>query len=80
MATGTLWTEIFENSGDDVPYSIAPYGNATPSASEPHFEGTCTITEPDGDLLGGEANRSTTARMTVEVSFPCLAKPTRVTA
>lgn len=80
MAAGTLWTEIFENSGTDVPYSIAPYGNATPSTSEPHFEGTCTITEPDGDLLGGEANRSTTARMTVEVSFPCTGKPTRVTA
>lgn len=79
-ATGSLWSEIFESAGTDVPYTVMPYGNAIPSASEPHFEGTCTITEPDGDLLGGEANRSNTAKMTIEVAFPCTGKPTRVTA
>lgn len=79
-ATGSLWTEIFDNAGTDVAYTVMPYGNASPSATEPHFTGTCTITEPDGDLLGGEANKSNTARMTVEVAFPCTGKPTRVTA
>lgn len=79
-AAGTLWTEIFENAGDDVPYVVAPYGNAAPSAGEPHFTGTCTITEPDGDLLGGEANKSNTARMTIEVTFPCTGKPVKVAA
>ena len=43
-------------------------------------EGTVTIQEPDGDLLGGEANASTSAKFTVEVSWPFTAKPTRVTA
>lgn len=79
-AAGTLWTEIFENAGADVPYSVNPYGNALATPAEPHFEGTCTITEPDGDLLGGEANRSTTAKMTIEVSFPCTGKPVKVVA
>jgi hypothetical protein len=79
-ATGSLWRRIFDDAGDDVPYIVAPYGNAVASASQPHFTGTCTITEPDGDLLGGEANKSNTARMTIEVSFPCTAKPTLVTS
>jgi hypothetical protein len=79
MATGSLWRMIFDNAGDDVPYLVSPYGNAIPSGSEPHAEGVCTITEPDGDFLGGEANKSNTARMTIEVVFPCTAKPTLVT-
>lgn len=79
-AAGTLWREIFDNSGDDVPITVMPYGNATATVGEPHFEATATITEPDGVLLGGEANKSNTARMTVEVSWPLLAKPTAVTA
>lgn len=79
-ATGSLWSEIFDNAGTDVPYTVMPYGNAVASAGQPHFEGTATITEPDGDLLGGEANRSNTAKMTIEVTWPCTGKPTRVTA
>jgi hypothetical protein len=79
-AAGSLWRRIFDDAGEDVPYVVAPYGNVAPSVGEPHFTGTCTITEPDGDLLGGEANKSSTARMTVEVAFPCLAKPVMVTA
>ena len=78
-ADGSLWTQIFDEAGTDVPYSVQPYGNAAPSVGEPHFEGTCTITEPDGDLLGGEANKSNTAKMTIEVTFPCTAKPAKVT-
>ena len=78
-AAGTLWSQIFDSAGTDVPYSVQPYGNALATVGEPHFEGTCTITEPDGDLLGGEANKSTTAKMTLEVTFPCTAKPAKVT-
>ena len=53
---------------------------AAPSATEPHFEGTAVISEPDGDLLGGEANASSTARMTVEISWELTGKPTMVIA
>lgn len=79
-ATGSLWTEIFDNAGTDVPITLMPYGNAVATTAEPHFEATATITEPDGDLLGGEANASNTAKMTVEVAWPLTAKPVKVTA
>lgn len=80
LASGSLWREIFDNAGDDVPCTVMPYGNAAPSAGEPHVDVTATITEPDGDLLGGEANKSNTAKMTIDVTFPCTGKPVLVTA
>lgn len=80
LAAGSLWREIFDNAGDDVVCTLMPYGNATPTVSEPHVEATCTITEPDGDFVGGEANKSNSARMTIEVGFPALARPVLVTS
>ncbi len=79
-ATASLWSQVFDSAGDDVPVTVMPYGNAVATAIEPHFESIATITEPDGDLLGGEANKSNSARMTIEVTWPLLAKPTRVAA
>lgn len=78
--TGTLWDEVWSNAGDTVPFVIKPTGSAAASATEPWFTGSAVITEPDGDLLGGEANASTTARMTFEVEWVCTAKPTRQVA
>lgn len=77
--TASFWTEMFDNTGDTVPFVLMPYGNATPSVAEPHFEGNCTITEPDGTMIGGEANSSTTARQTIDVAWVCDARPTKVT-
>jgi hypothetical protein len=79
-AASSLWSEIFDNAGTTVPFTIMPYGNAVASATEPHFTGSCVISEPDGDLLGGEANASPSARFTVEVEWVCTAKPARVAA
>lgn len=79
-ASASLWSEIWDNAGTDVAFVIAPYGNATPTVGEPHFEGTATIKEPDGDLIGGDADASTTARFTFDAVWVCTAKPTRVTA
>lgn len=78
-ASGSLWSEIFDNVGDTVPYVIAPYGNAVASATEPHFGGNAIIREPDGDFIGGEANPSPTSAMTVEVEWSCTARPTKIT-
>lgn len=78
--TGSLWDKIWSAAGSTVPFSVNPFGNEVPSATQPHYTGNVTITEPDGDLLGGEADASTTARFTVEVSWVCDAKPTKVTA
>jgi hypothetical protein len=79
-AAGSLWDQVWAHAGDDVAVVVRPHGNATPSASEPHFTGTVTISEPDGDLLGGEADASTSARFTTEVEWVFTSKPTRVVA
>ncbi len=78
--TASLWDQIWSHAGEEVDIEIRPYGNAEPSASQPHFTATAVITEPDGDLLGGEADASPTQRFTVEVEWALTAKPTKVTA
>lgn len=79
-AAGSLWSEIYDNVGDTVPYVIAPYGNATPTPAEPHFGGNAIISEPDGDFIGGEADKSNSAVKTVEVEWECTGRPIKITA
>lgn len=76
-ATG-LWDKIWTAAGTSIAALIKPYGNAAASASQPHFTGNVTVTEPDGTLVGGDADASTTARWTAEVSWDFTAKPTRI--
>lgn len=78
--TGTLWDEVFSNAGDTVPVLLKPYGNSAPTTAEPHFSMSAIISEPDGDLIGGEANASATAAMTIECSWALTGKPVKVTA
>lgn len=75
-----LWYYIWANSGDDIPVEVWPNGRnstspTTPTTTYPKFTGTVTISEPDGDLVGGEANASNTAKFTSEVEWKFLAKP-----
>jgi hypothetical protein len=77
---GSLWDRVWAHTGEEIPVVVRPYGNGAASPGQPHFTGTVIITEPDGDLLGGEADASPTARFTTEVSWEFTAKPTRVTA
>ena len=79
-AAGTLWTKVFDESGTTVPYTLIPYGNAIPTAEQPHFEGMVTIGAPDGDFLGGEANASATSKFTFDIDWVCTGKPTKVTS
>jgi len=79
-AADTIWSKIFDSAGTSAAITYMPYGNATPTATEPHFTATATISLPDGDFLGGDANASTTAKQTFEASWPCAAKPTKLTA
>lgn len=78
-ASGTLWDLIWTGNGTEVSGTYAPYGNAAPSVTEPHYDFTAVVAEPDGDFLGGEANSSTTAVATIEVSWKLTGKPTKVT-
>lgn len=77
--TGTLWDQVFSSPGTVASCKLNPYGAATATATEPHFTFNATITEPDGDFIGGEADASTSARMTFECSWVLAAKPVKVT-
>lgn len=79
LATGTLWDKVWTAAGTTVAGILKPYGNAAASVGQPHYSFNATITEPDGDFLGGEADASTSARMTFECSWVLDAKPTKVT-
>ena len=80
MAAASLWDKVWTAAGTSVACILKPYGNAVASAGQPHYSFNAVVTEPDGDLIGGEADKSTTARMTIECSWPLDAKPTKVIA
>jgi hypothetical protein len=76
--SASLWSQVWAAAGTDVAALVRPYGNAVASATEPHFSGTVTISEPDGDFLGGDADPSTSARFVTECTWVFTAKPTKV--
>lgn len=81
IATGTIWDQIWSQSGDTAAIIVKPAGgNTTPSATQPHFTGNVTITEPDGDLVGGEANASPSARFTLDFEWIFDEKPDKLVA
>lgn len=84
QATDTtgLWYYIWSELGADQAIELWPngYNGGVQSTTYPQFTGTATVMEPDGDLLGGEAKASVTAKQTVEVDWPFTAKPTLVTS
>lgn len=80
LTTGTLWDKVWSAAGTTVAYLMKPYGNSTATAGQPHYSGNLTITEPDGTLIGGEADASTTARQTFQCRWVLDAKPTKITS
>lgn len=78
-AADSFWDLVYSQVGADLPVTLMPEGNAIPSPTQPHFTSTATISEPDGDFIGGEANASTTAKFTFDFAFDCT-RPVRVTS
>lgn len=74
----SIWNMVFNSPGTTAAVMLNPYGGGTLSASNPGFSGNVVITEPDGDMLGGEADASTTAKFTIELVWKFTAKPTKV--
>lgn len=71
-ATASLHSELWANPGATVDITFAPHGNASPSASEPHFTATgYAETIPD---LGGAAGEY----FVYDITFILEGKPTRV--
>lgn len=79
QAAGTLWTKMWESAGTDVAVVVKPAGNASPSAAQPHFTTTATISEPEGVLFGGAADTDPKKRWSIEVEWKCT-RPVRVTS
>lgn len=70
----SLWSFLWDSTGDEVAYVFAPQGNATPSADAPHFTGTVTVGAKPS--IGGEAGNT----FTFEVRLDCNEEPTKVLA
>lgn len=73
-SNSSFWSFLWDNAGDsDVPFTFAPYGNATPSTAQPHFTGTLNVgAQPP---VGGTANEV----FTFEVRLDVNGTPTKVT-
>lgn len=68
----SFWTALWENVGSDLDFVFKPYGNTTPSASQPHFTGQATvIAKPP---VGGDAGST----FTFETRLDVVGDPTRV--
>lgn len=77
--TTSIWSKVWTAAGSTVAVVINPYGGGTLSAANPGFAGNVVVKEPDGDLLGGAADASTTARFTIDLEWDFTAKPTMTT-
>lgn len=80
MVTSSLWSQIWDNAGDDIAVLMRPYGNSAASLTQPHFSMSANIREPDGVIIGGTADVSPSVRQQTEVTWPLAAKPTKVTS
>lgn len=76
VTASSVWRKVWESAGDSVDFTLDPVGGGVAGAGNPLYSGTVTIKEPDGDFLGGQANSSTTARMTFDCAWVCDEKPT----
>lgn len=72
----SFWTYLWENTGEVVNYTYAVHGNATPTTSQPHLEGSVKIGPKPA--LGGDA--SVNGEFTFTVRLDCQEEPTLVTA
>jgi hypothetical protein len=75
----SIWTKVWTAAGSTVAAMVNPYGEGTLSEDNPGFSGNLVVAEPDGTLLGGGADASTTAKFTMDLEWDFTAKPELVT-
>ncbi len=75
-AASTLWDKVWSAAGTTVPVVIFPNGG-TIDATHPSITGNVVISEPDGDLIGGDASGDSTVRWVTECAWLFEAKPVR---
>lgn len=73
LTVNSLWMLMYTRTDEQVPVILKPYGNDdAPSAEKPWVSVTAWIAEPSGgDLIGGDADTSTTTKRTFSVSWQC---------
>lgn len=74
-ATGTLYDLIWTEPGTEVSGVYAPFGNEEPMVGKPHWPFIAEVREPDGDILGAEANSNYKEVAVVEVTWPLNERP-----
>lgn len=74
-SVGSLWSLMWDNVGDVVPFVLRPAGGSVISDDTPTLVGDVKISEPDGTIIGGAADVSDTAVMTWSGAWKCSARP-----
>jgi hypothetical protein len=78
MDTASFWTFVWANTGQKFTYTLAPFGNVTPTADQRHLTGEVIIgPKPD---LGGEANISANSAFTFDFSWQLVQEPSLLPA
>lgn len=75
-AASTLWDKVWSAAGTTVATVLHPAGG-TVDATHPTITGDVVISEPDGDLIGGDASGDSTVRWVTEVAWIYASKPVR---
>lgn len=72
LTAASLWHMAFTQANTEVLVIMRPYGNDdAPTATKPWVTTIATIAEPDGDLIGGGPETSTTKKRTSVFTWPC---------
>lgn len=70
----SFWRMVWNNTGNTVAYRYAPFQNATPSDSQPHFTGQLILGDPG--TIGGDADSSASSAYTADFRCDVIGKPT----
>lgn len=71
LQASSFWRYIYENTGQEVPFTYAPKGNEVPTEDEPHFIGIVKIGPKPA--IGGEA--SNTGEYTFDTRLDVIGSP-----
>lgn len=72
LTATSLWHLAFTQANTEVPIIMRPYGNNDePTTLKPWVYVLATIAEPEGDLIGGGVETSTTKKRTSVFTWPC---------
>jgi hypothetical protein len=74
VSTVSVWRTVWDHAGETVHVELYPEGTA-PGSIASRFDMDAVIAEPDGEILGGDANPSPSARHRFSCSWPLQAKP-----